>query len=85
MLCGLNVSVFIQISLEKQTKDALDVFEAAIKERPEVMERYLMSGDSNFCCESSLTMFKPSSVSSSTNSSQSPLLRTSVQVLRSNK
>jgi Lrp/AsnC family transcriptional regulator, leucine-responsive regulatory protein len=45
---GLHVSVFIQISLEKQTKDALDVFEAAIKERPEVMECYLMSGDSDY-------------------------------------
>jgi DNA-binding Lrp family transcriptional regulator len=45
---GLNVSVLIPISLEKQTKDALDVFEAAIKERPEVMECYLMSGDSDY-------------------------------------
>jgi Lrp/AsnC family transcriptional regulator, leucine-responsive regulatory protein len=45
---GLNVSVFIQISLEKQTKDALDVFETAIKQRPEVMECYLMSGDSDY-------------------------------------
>jgi Lrp/AsnC family leucine-responsive transcriptional regulator len=27
---GLNASVFIQISLEKQTKDALDIFVAAI-------------------------------------------------------
>jgi len=45
---GLNVSVFIQIRLEKQTKDALDVFEAAILERPEVMECYLMSGDSDY-------------------------------------
>jgi Lrp/AsnC family leucine-responsive transcriptional regulator len=45
---GLNVSVFIQISLEKQTKDALDIFETAIKERPEVMECYLMSGDSDY-------------------------------------
>jgi Lrp/AsnC family leucine-responsive transcriptional regulator len=45
---GLNVSVFIQIRLEKQTKDALDVFEAAIRQRPEVMECYLMSGDSDY-------------------------------------
>jgi Lrp/AsnC family leucine-responsive transcriptional regulator len=45
---GLNVSVFIQISLEKQTKDALDIFEAAIMERPEVMECYLMSGDADY-------------------------------------
>jgi Lrp/AsnC family leucine-responsive transcriptional regulator len=45
---GLNVSVFIQISLEKQTQEALNIFEAAIKERPEVMECYLMSGDSDY-------------------------------------
>src|ERR1700761_6637934 len=37
---GLHVSVFISITLEKQTKDALDIFEAAIRERPEVMECY---------------------------------------------
>ena len=45
---GLNVSVFIQISLEKQTKDALTVFEAAINVLPEVMECYLMSGDADY-------------------------------------
>lgn len=45
---GLNVSVFIQISLEKQTKEALDIFETAIAERPEVMECYLMSGDADY-------------------------------------
>lgn len=45
---GLHVSVFIQISLEKQTKDALEMFEAAIRERPEVMECYLMSGDADY-------------------------------------
>lgn len=45
---GLHVSVFIQISLERQTKDALDIFEAAIRERPEVMECYLMSGDADY-------------------------------------
>lgn len=45
---GLHVSVFIQISLEKQTKDALEIFEAAIMDRPEVMECYLMSGDADY-------------------------------------
>ena len=45
---GLNVSVFIQIRLEKQTQDALEIFETAISERPEVMECYLMSGDSDY-------------------------------------
>lgn len=45
---GLNVSVFIQISLEKQTKEALEIFERAISARPEVMECYLMSGDADY-------------------------------------
>ena len=63
---GLNVSVFIQISLEKQTKDALDIFEAAIMKRPEVMECYLMSGDADYCCAWSSRTFKRSNGSSST-------------------
>lgn len=45
---GLNVSVFIQISLEKQAKKELDVFESAIRKRPEVMECYLMTGESDY-------------------------------------
>ena len=45
---GLNVSVFISISLDKQTKTALDEFESAVLERPEVMECYLMSGDADY-------------------------------------
>lgn len=45
---GLNVSVFIQISLEKQAKKELDVFETAIRKRPEVMECYLMTGESDY-------------------------------------
>lgn len=45
---GLSVSVFIQISLEKQARKALEIFEAAIRQRPEVMECYLMSGDADY-------------------------------------
>ena len=45
---GLRVTVFIQISLEKQVEDALRRFEAAISARPEVMECYLMSGDADY-------------------------------------
>ena len=42
---GLKVNVFIQISLDKQRKAALDVFEREIAVLPEIMECYLMSGD----------------------------------------
>lgn len=45
---GLNVNVFIQVSLEKQVEDALSYFERAINERPEVMECYLMTGDADY-------------------------------------
>jgi Lrp/AsnC family leucine-responsive transcriptional regulator len=45
---GLNVSVFIQISLEKQSRKALETFEDAIRQRSEVMECYLMTGDADY-------------------------------------
>jgi len=45
---GLKVSVFIQVALEKQVEKALEVFENAIRERPEVMECYLMTGEADY-------------------------------------
>src|ERR1043166_6679395 len=45
---GLTVSVFIQVRLERQVEPSLDRFERAILERPEVMECYLMTGDSDY-------------------------------------
>jgi Lrp/AsnC family leucine-responsive transcriptional regulator len=45
---GLNVSVFVSVSLEKQIERALEDFEAAVAERPEVMECYLMTGDADY-------------------------------------
>ncbi len=45
---GLKVSVFIQVTLEKQIESALETFERAIRERPEVMECYLMTGDADY-------------------------------------
>jgi Lrp/AsnC family leucine-responsive transcriptional regulator len=45
---GLNVSVFIQVSLEKQVESALDNFETAMNRYSEVMECYLMTGDSDY-------------------------------------
>jgi Lrp/AsnC family transcriptional regulator, leucine-responsive regulatory protein len=45
---GMSVSVFIQVSLEKQVESALENFEAAIKAYSEVMECYLMTGDSDY-------------------------------------
>jgi len=45
---GMKVSVFIQVTLERQIESALETFERAIRERPEVMECYLMTGDSDY-------------------------------------
>lgn len=45
---GLGVSVFIQVSLEKQVEKALDAFESAVRRYPQVMECYLMTGDSDY-------------------------------------
>ncbi|HEX6319998.1 MAG TPA: Lrp/AsnC family transcriptional regulator [Burkholderiales bacterium] len=45
---GLTVSVLVQVTLEKQIEPALDTFEKAVRERPEVMECYLMTGDADY-------------------------------------
>ena len=45
---GLKVSVFIQVTLERQVETALERFENAIRGRPEVMECYLMTGDADY-------------------------------------
>jgi Lrp/AsnC family transcriptional regulator, leucine-responsive regulatory protein len=45
---GLGLSVFINISLKEQSKTALHEFEQRIAEHEEVMECYLMTGDSDY-------------------------------------
>jgi Lrp/AsnC family transcriptional regulator, leucine-responsive regulatory protein len=45
---GLTVSVFIQVTLEKQIEQSLANFERSIRDRPEVMECYLMTGDADY-------------------------------------
>ena len=45
---GLTVNVFVQVSLERQVDDYLERFEAAVKDWPEVMECYLMTGDADY-------------------------------------
>jgi Lrp/AsnC family leucine-responsive transcriptional regulator len=45
---GLPLNVFISISLKTQSKHALAEFESRIQEHEEVMECYLMTGDSDY-------------------------------------
>ena len=45
---GLGLTVFISISLRSQNKEALAEFERRIVDHDEVMECYLMTGDSDY-------------------------------------
>lgn len=45
---GSALSVFIHVALDKQTEPKLQTFEKAMANLPEVMECYLMSGDSDY-------------------------------------
>jgi Lrp/AsnC family transcriptional regulator, leucine-responsive regulatory protein len=47
-LLGLGLNVFINISLKTQSKESLAEFERRIAEHDEVMECYLMTGDSDY-------------------------------------
>ena len=47
-ILGLGLNVFISISLKEQSKEALGKFEERISEHDEVMECYLMTGDSDY-------------------------------------
>ncbi len=45
---GLGLNVFISISLKTQSKEALARFEKRVAEHDEVMECYLLTGDSDY-------------------------------------
>jgi DNA-binding Lrp family transcriptional regulator len=45
---GYSLSIFVQVTLERQSEPALETFERVIAERPEVMECYLMTGDADY-------------------------------------
>lgn len=44
----LGVTVFVQISLDLQVKGRLEIFEKAMLSRPDVVDCYLMTGDSDY-------------------------------------
>ena len=45
---GKPTDIFVEISLNSQSEVSLNKFESAVKECPDVMECYLMSGDSDY-------------------------------------
>ncbi len=45
---GLSVSVFIQVTLDRQAEAALERFEQAVEQIGEIMECHLMTGDADY-------------------------------------
>ena len=45
---GLPISIFLQVTLDRQIEANLDRFESAIADWPEVVECYLMTGDADY-------------------------------------
>ncbi len=45
---GLGVTVMVNVTLEQQVEKALETFEKAVQQWPEVMETYLMTGDFDY-------------------------------------
>ena len=45
---GLPISIFVNVSLERQERSGLEEFETRIRSYPEVMECYLMTGSSDY-------------------------------------
>lgn len=43
-----TIAVIINITLERQTEDFLDRFEAAVRRHPEIRECFLMTGNSDY-------------------------------------
>ncbi len=48
LILGLGVTVMISVTLEQQVEKALESFEKAVRQWPEIMETYLMTGDSDY-------------------------------------
>ena len=46
-----SLTVFVEISLERQSDDAFDAFESAVRDCPEVMQCSLMAGDTDYLLE----------------------------------
>lgn len=45
---GFAVSVFVNITLDRQSQTGLEAFESAVRRIPEVMECYLMTGEHDY-------------------------------------
>lgn len=52
---GLGLSIFIAVSLDRQTKDNVDHFEQAVRSYPEVLECYWMAGETDYLLRVAIT------------------------------
>jgi Lrp/AsnC family transcriptional regulator len=48
-MLGLDVVVFVQVRLSTQGRDAIAEFDKAIRDRPEVLDCYTLTGEWDFC------------------------------------
>jgi Lrp/AsnC family transcriptional regulator len=48
-MLGLDVVVFVQVRLSTQGRDAIAQFDKAIRDRPEVLDCYTLTGEWDFC------------------------------------
>lgn len=55
---GFDVSVFVSVQLERQVDDALARFEAAVRDFPEVVNCWLMTGDRDYMLRIATTGLK---------------------------
>lgn len=55
---GFDVSVFVSVQLERQVDDALARFEAAVRDFPEVVDCWLMTGDRDYMLRIATTGLK---------------------------
>lgn len=45
---GLNTMTIVMVTLERESKDVIDRFKRAIKETPQIMQGYYITGDADF-------------------------------------
>lgn len=45
---GYPIMAFVQVTLNQQVESALEMVEAAVRERPEIINCYLVTGDSDY-------------------------------------
>lgn len=46
--CGFGGTAFVFVSLERQTRDALDRFERSVMSQPEILDCYLLAGQRDY-------------------------------------